>query len=140
MWVLLIGLWIGAVYFMWDAMTTVPSADRLEETRLAAIPTPRTFFAAVAFSAMELALVLAAAWPWRPELYASRLALGALIMVTWFVSTVPMELSGMDRVHRQWLALTILTLVAAVVVVLSYRLARRIVVRPRGAGGARPIE
>ncbi|NIQ60061.1 MAG: hypothetical protein GWN02_34605, partial [Gemmatimonadetes bacterium] len=84
-------------------MSTVPSAERLQESRLVAIPTPRTFMTAVVFSAMELAVVLAVLWPWRPAYYASRLALASLAVLTWFLMTVPtsMQLSRMDWVHRR---------------------------------------
>lgn len=125
-WALLAITWIVAVYYLWDALTTVPSAERLERSKLVAIPTPRTFFAATAFSAMELAVVLAALWPWRTRYYATRLAITALVMSTWFVTTTPMQLSRMDWVHRRWLALVILALMVALVAVLLYRLARRL--------------
>lgn len=125
-WGLLVVLWLVAVFYMWDALITVPSAERLEETRLVGIPTPRTFFAAVAFSAMELAVVLALLWPWRPEYYATRMAFTALALITWFVTTTPMELSRMDWVHRVWLAVTIVALLAGLVILLGYRLSRRL--------------
>ena len=91
------------------------------------IPSPRTFFTAAIFSGMELAVILAALWPWRPTLYATRLAVTALALVTWFIMTTPMmELSRMDWVHRRWLAFLILTVLGALVVLLLYRLVRRI--------------
>lgn len=131
-WGLLVVGWCVAVYQMWEAMTTIPSAERLATSRMVVIPTPRTFFAAVAFSAMELAIVLAALWPWRPAYYASRLAITALVMFTWFVVTTPMQLSRMDWVHRVWLALTILALLVAFVAVLASRLIRRLTRRGEG--------
>lgn len=126
LWLALLVFWAVAVYYMWDALTTVPGPERLEETRMAAIPTPRTFAAAVAFSAMELAVVLAALWPWRTEYYATRMGLALLVMATWFVTTTPMQLSRMDWVHRRWLGLTILVLAVALMVVLVGRLAARV--------------
>lgn len=131
-WAFLVVTWVVAVYYLWDAMTTIPSAERLERSKMVAIPTPRTFFAAAAFSAMELAVVLAALWPWRTQYYATRLAVTALVMGTWFVLTTPMQLSRMDWVHRRWLALVILTLVVALGAVLLYRLARRLAGSRRG--------
>lgn len=119
-WLLLIASWVVAVWYMWEAMTTVPSAARLQETRLVEVPGPRRFFAATAFSAMELTVVLAVLWPWRIEYYASRLAIAALAIVTWFVSTTPVDLSRMDWVHRRWLAfLALATLVALAIVLVS---------------------
>lgn len=129
-WGLLAALWAVAVFFMWDALTTIPSADRLEDSKLVAIPTPRTFFAAVAFSAMELAVVLVALWPWRPEYYGSRLGVTTLVMIAWFITTTPMDLSRMDWVHRRWLAATIALLLAGLLVLLAWRLARRLRATP----------
>ncbi len=120
-WCLLIMSWVVAVWYMWDAMTTLPSAERLEETRLVEIPGPRRFFTAAAFSAMELALVLAALWPWRPGWYATRLAVTALGTITWFVTTIPLDLSRMDWVHRRWLGFLILAQLVALLAVLAYR-------------------
>ncbi len=120
-WLLLVVSWVVMVTFMWDAMTTIPSAERLQQSRLVEIPGPRRFFAAVAFSAMELAVVLAALWPWRPAYYAGRLAIMALAVATWFLITVPPGLSDMDRAHRQWLAFLVLAQVAALAVLLAYR-------------------
>lgn len=130
-WLLLLASWVVAVAFMWDAMTTIPSAERLQETRLVEIPGPRRFFAAAAFSAMELAVVLAALWPWRPAYYASRLAVTALGVVTWFLITVPPGLSQLDLVHRRWLAFLVVAQVVALVVLLAYRSIRRLVDRRR---------
>ncbi|MDX1674378.1 MAG: hypothetical protein R3314_06180 [Longimicrobiales bacterium] len=126
-WILLIASWVVAVWYMWDAMTTIPSAERLQESRMAEIPGPRRFFAAMAFSGMELAVVLAALWPWRPAYYASRLAVTALGVLTWFIMTTPMDLSRMDWVHRRWLAFLALAQVAALVTVLVYRGIRAVI-------------
>jgi hypothetical protein len=114
--------WIVAVAYMWDAMATIPSAERLEESKLVVIPTPQTFLTSVIFSGMELAVVLAALWPWRPAYYASRLAVTTLALMAWFVTTTPMDLSRMDWVHRRWLAATTLLVLVALLVLLAYRL------------------
>lgn len=120
-WLLLVVSWAVAVWYMWDAMTTMPSAERLQQTRMAEIPGPRRFFTAATFSAMELAVLLAALWPWRPAWYGSRLAIAALGTLTWFVVTTPMDLSRMDWVHRRWLAFLVLAQVVALLVLLAYR-------------------
>jgi hypothetical protein len=137
-WLLLLVSWIIAVTGMWDALTTVPSAERLEESRMVVIPGPRTFFAAAIFSAMELAVVLAALWPWRPRFYASRLALTALAIVTWFLMTVPMDVSRMDWVHRVWIAFLAVAVTAALLVLLLYRLIRLLAARPVARSGSGP--
>lgn len=122
-WLLLALSWAVALWYMWDAMTTIPDAARLQESRLVEIPGPRRFFAAAAFSAMELAVVLAALWPWRPAFYATRLAITALAVLTWFITTTPLDLSRMDWVHRRWLAFLGLAQILALVVLLGYRAA-----------------
>lgn len=128
-WLLLIASWAVAVWYMWQAMSTVPSAARLQETRLVEIPGPRRFFTATAFSAMELAVVLAVLWPWRTEYYASRLAIAALAIVTWFVSTTPLDLSRMDWVHRRWLAFLALATLVALAILLLHRAVRAVLER-----------
>jgi hypothetical protein len=126
LWLLLILSWAIMVAHMWDALTTVPDADRLEETRMAVIPTHRTFFAAVAFSAIELGVVLALLWPWRPTYYPARLAAAALGILTWFTMTIPMGLSRMDWVHRRWLFFLALATGAGLAINLLYSLGRRL--------------
>lgn len=138
-WLLLVVSWGVAVAYMWQAMTTVPSPERLAESKMVAIPTPRTFVTATIFSGLELAVVLAALWPWRPALYATRLAGTALGLATWFIISTPMDLSRMDWVHRRWLAFLFLAVVAALAVLLLYRLVR-LFARPRAprdGGGTR---
>lgn len=123
-WLLLLVSWVVAVVYMWEAMSTVPSAERLQQTRLVEIPGPRRFFSAATFSLMELGVVLAALWPWRTAYYATRLAITALGVVTWFIITTPMDLSRMDWIHRRWLAWLVLAQLAALVVLLAHRLVR----------------
>ena len=124
-WVVLVASWIAMVAYMWEVSATIPAGERLQESRIAVVPTPRTFYTAVVFSAMELGLVLAALWPWRPTLYASRLAVSGLALVTWFVMTTPMSLNRMDGVHRRWLAFMILAVALALITLLAYRTGRR---------------
>lgn len=123
-WLILALSWVVAVAYMWEAMSRVPSAERLETSRLVHIPTPRTFMTAAIFSAMELGVVLAALWPWRPGFYASRLGATALALITWFIMTTPMSVSRMDWVHRRWLAFTTAAILLALVVLLVYRALR----------------
>lgn len=130
-WLLLIVSWVAMVAHMWEALTTVPSAARVEESRMAVIPTPRTFAAAVIFSALELCVVLAALWPWWPAYYPARLGLTAMALVTWFFITIPVGLSQMDWVHRRWLGFMIVATTAALVVDLAYRLLARLLARSR---------
>jgi hypothetical protein len=137
-WALLILSWITAVAFMWEAMTRVPSAERLEESKLVAIPTLRTFLTAAIFSGMELAIVLAALWPWKPDFYASRLGVTALALVTWFITTTPMDVSRMDWIHRRWLAFLIVASTAALLTLLLYRLSRHLVARRWPPGESAP--
>lgn len=134
-WTLLMVSWAIQVAYMWDALTTVPSAERLEETRMAVIPTSRTFFAAMVFSALELSVVLVALWPWRAGYYTARLSGTTLALVTWFIMTTPMDLSRMDWVHRRWLFFLILAVGGALLVSAAYRSIRAVAARERGDGG-----
>lgn len=135
LWIALAVSWVVAVAYLWEALATVRSAERLDESSLMGTPTLRTFVAVAIFSGLELGVVLAALWPWRPAFYASRLALTALGIVTWFTMTTPMDLSRMDWVHRRWLAFLALTVTAGLVTLLAYRLWRRLTDgRPRVAG------
>ena len=118
--------WLLAVWYMWEAMATLPSAERLETTRLVAIPTIRTFLSAVLFSALELAIVLGLLWPTWPQLYATRVAVAVLALVTWFILTTPMDLSRMDWVHRRWLVGMAAGLTLALVALLLLRAGRRL--------------
>ncbi len=133
-WALLVLSWIAAVAFMWEAMSRVPSAERLEESKLVAIPTLQVFLTAAVFSGMELAMVLAALWPWKADFYASRLGVTALALVTWFIMTTPMDLSRMDWIHRRWLAFLIVASLTALLTLLLYRLARWLAGRRRPPG------
>lgn len=126
LWVALLVSWGVQVAYMWDALTTFPSAERLEESRMAVIPTSRTFFAAMTFSALELAVVLAALWPWRPAYYTARLGATALALVTWFTITIPMGMSNMDWVHRRWIFFMILAVGGALAVNVLYRAGRAV--------------
>jgi hypothetical protein len=130
-WLLLVVSWVVMVAYMWEALTTLPSAARLEESRMAVIPTPRTFAAATIFSALELGVVLAALWPWWPAYYPARLGLTAMALITWFLITIPMGLSQMDWVHRRWLGFMILATATALVVDLTYRVLARLLARSR---------
>lgn len=121
-WLLLLVSWVVAVVYMWEAVSTIPSAERLEQTRLVEIPGPRRFLAAAAFSLMELTVVLAALWPWRPAYYGTRLAITTLGVLTWFIMTTPMDLSRMDWVHRRWLAWLVLAQAVALLVLAVFRL------------------
>ncbi len=126
LWICLIVGWGVMVVYMWDAVTTLPDADRLAESRLVAIPGARTFITSVIFSGLELAVVLAALWPGWSGWWASRLSITALGLVTWFIMTTPMrELSRLDWVHRRWLAFMFLVLVAALATTVVYRLVAR---------------
>jgi hypothetical protein len=125
-WLLLLGSWAIMISYMWEALTTLPTPERLQETRMAVIPTSRTFFAAVLFSGLELGVVLAALWPWRPSHYAARLGITCLALITWFVITTPMGTSRMDWVHRRWLFFLVLATAAALIINVGYRAVRRL--------------
>ena len=124
-WSLLAVSWVVAAIYMWHAVATIPSAEHIEASRLVGPLTPRMFVTAVIFSGMELGIVLAALWPWKPEYYASRLCVAGLALVTWFIMTTPMDLTRLDWVHRCWLAFMISAVAVALLGLLAYRAWRR---------------
>jgi hypothetical protein len=130
-WALLAVSWMVMVAHMWDALTALPTAERLEETRLTAIPTPRLFFFAVGRSAVEILVTLGVLWPWRPRYYLGRLAGVMVALGIWFFATIPMGLSQMAWVHRRWLFFLVLATAGALAVGLGYRLVRTAVERIR---------
>lgn len=122
--------WGVAVYLMWRGLTTVPSADRLAESRLVPIPTPASFARELALSATELGAVVALSWPGRRLLL--RLWLAALGAWTWFFATAPLGINTVQWAHRRWLAAVAFWLLVTAVVAAARALVRR------GRGTDRP--
>lgn len=97
--------WVILLPLLWSAVTTLPSPERLEQTRTAAIPTLRTLLIVIALSAAEAAFALLLLWPrWRGA-YTGRLLGAAVGLGAWFVASTPLSMSRLDWVHRRWLAL-----------------------------------
>lgn len=111
--------WGVAVYLMWRGLTTIPSAERLAESRLVPIPTPASF-------AREFALT----WPGRRFLL--RLWVAALAAWGWFFATAPLGINTVQWAHRRWLAAVALWLLVTAVIAAARALARR------GRGTDRP--
>lgn len=116
--------WIALVPMLWSAFSTLPSAERLEQSRMARIPTLGAFLFVLGKSAVELLAVLALTWP-RVRGYATRLAVAALGLVAWFFFSTPLSLTRMEWLHRRWLVAMVLLLLAALVLELGLRLVRR---------------
>lgn len=119
---LLLG-WLIMLPLLWRAFTTVPSAERLRESRMVQIPTLETVIQQVGLSAVELGVALLLAWPGRRAL--SRLWVAAIGAWAWFLATTPLGLSTVQWVHRRWLAATALLLLAAALGASTLRLVRR---------------
>lgn len=120
-WVALILGWLTMLLYAWSAFATFPSAERLEQSRMAPIPTLRSLALLGVRSAVELTVLLVLTWPWRSRAYATRLALAAGLLVAWFVLTTPLTLSMTEWVHRRWLAAVTAAVVVAFLVVLAAR-------------------
>jgi len=121
-WLALALSWVILLPLLWSAVSTLPSAERLEQTRTVPIPTLASFLRVMAVSAAELAAVLLVTWPGWSRAYTARLFAAAMMVGVWFVMSVPMTLTRLGWVHRRWLALVAFALFAAGV----YRLARRL--------------
>lgn len=128
--------WIVLLPLLWSAVTTLPSAERLEQTRTAAIPTLRTLVMVIALSAAEAAFALLLLWPrWRGA-YTARLLGAAVVLGAWFVASTPLSMSRLDWVHRRWLALVAFGLMIVGVFRLGHRAVRW--VARHVSRGARP--
>jgi hypothetical protein len=132
LWTLFILGWLAMLLHLWSAFATFPSAERLEQSRLVAIPTLRTVALLAGRSMLELAAVLALLWPWRARAYLARILVAAVLLATWFVLTTPLSLSAATWVHRRWLAAMVVTLLAAAAVSLAASGARLLRARLRG--------
>lgn len=126
LWIVATASWPVMLLEAWSAFATLPSPERLETSRLAAIPTLRTVARLVMRSAAELAVVLALLWPWRERWYTRRLLGSAGLLAVWFVATAPLVLTRLEWVHRRWLVFLVALQLAFVVVRLTVELLRRL--------------
>lgn len=120
--------WLVLLPLLWQAFATLPTPERLEQSRMARIPTLGSFLYTTGRSALEFAALLALTWP-RPRLYASRLAFASVALLGWFLYSTPLNVSRMEWLYRRWLALAVLALLLALLVEVLARLARKAVRR-----------
>jgi hypothetical protein len=116
LWCALILGWLVTLLYMWNAFATLPSAERLEQTRTMPIPSLGTAAMLAGRSLLELCAALLLLWPWRVRLYAARALAGAVAFGIWFIMTTPLTLSAMGWVHRRWLAAVIAVMLATFLV------------------------
>lgn len=95
--------WLVMLLYAWSAFSTVPSAERLEESRMTQIPTLFTFGMLALRSVVELIAVLALVWP-AARLYLTRVLFAAIALAAYFLATAPLTVTLMEWVHRRWLA------------------------------------
>jgi hypothetical protein len=126
-----LGLWLGLIVgwlvmllYLWAGFATFPSAERLEHSRMMAIPTLRTVALLGVRSVFELAVVLVVLWPGWSRLWAARLLTASLLLAAWFLVTTPLTLSTIDWVHRRWIAANAAVLLLSFSVVVAVALAR----------------
>lgn len=112
-WLALVVSWAIMLPLLWSAVSTLPSPERLEQTRTVPIPTLGSFLRVMAVSAVELAVTLVLIWPGWRRAYTLRLFGAAVLLGTWFVFTTPMALTRLEWVHRRWLALVAFVLLVA---------------------------
>ena len=120
---LLVISWLVMLVLMWREFWTLPSPELLERRREVQPPTMRSLFGSVVRALAELAVLLVLLWPGR--LYRTRVAGTALLLVAWFVFTVPMTISSVEQVHRRWLAAVFLALPVVLLASLAAALVRR---------------
>ncbi|HSJ25843.1 MAG TPA: hypothetical protein VK929_14295 [Longimicrobiales bacterium] len=123
-WSALILGWLAMLLQLWSAFATFPSAERLEQSRLVAIPTLQSLALLVGRSIVELGVVLALTWPWQARLWITRVCAAAIAVAAWFVATTPLSVSATSWVHRRWLAAMVAGLLLVAAVALLARLTR----------------
>jgi hypothetical protein len=111
--------WLVMLLFAWSAFATLPSPERLGQTRMVPIPTLRSVLLLLLRSGAEALVLLGLLWPWSSQAWTRRCAAAAVLFTTWFITTTPLSLSALDWVHRRWLALVtaaaIVTFMASVI-------------------------
>jgi hypothetical protein len=125
LWAALVLGWLIMLIYMWAGFSTLPSAERLEHSRMMAIPTLRTFALLAVRSAAELGVVMALLLPWWRRFFTLRLLAAALLLALWFFATTPLTLSTMHWVHRRWLAAMVAGLLGCTLVSAAGHLLRR---------------
>lgn len=119
---------------LWTAFATVPSMERLAQSRMVEIPTLRTVGLLVARTTLEAGILLALLAPWIPTRYLTRLWLAVVGVGAWFLATTPLGLTRMSWIHRRWLALVWVVLLGAAAVATGVRGVARL----RSRQGDRP--
>lgn len=122
LWLGLLVSWVVLLPALWTAFSTVPSAERLAQSRMVEIPTLRTVGLLVGRATLEIGVLLALLFPWRRRLYLTRLWLGAIAVGVWFIATTPLGITRMSWIHRRWLALVGVGLLAAAGVATAVRI------------------
>ena len=124
--------WVIMMAYAWSAFSTMPTPERLETSRMSRIPTLGTLTWLGARSMLELAAMVALAWP-AARRYATRLFLALIALAGWFFATAPLTLTGVEWVHRRWLAAVWVTFLLALIGTVAARIFAAAVKRP-GAG------
>ncbi len=116
--------WLVSVPFMWKAVSTVPSAARLQamQSRIMHVPSPATFLRTTGRSFLELAGLLLLLWPGWRRLWLVRLLVAFLALAAWAVLTMPLELTELEWVHHRWLVGSDILLMVALVVTVTARI------------------
>lgn len=140
-----LGLWLGLILgwlvmllYLWAGFATFPSPDRLEQSRMMAIPSLRTVAMLGLRSAAELAAVLVLLLPWWGRFWALRLLGASLALSAWFIATTPLTVSAVHWVHRRWIAGMAFVLLLSCCVVVAARLARLAQRSADGGAGVGP--
>lgn len=112
--------WLILLPLLWKAFSTLPTPERLEQSRMARIPTLQSLRFVVGRSALELIAVVAMTWP-HARWYAARLAFTALGLAAWFLYSTPLSVSRMEWLHRRWLVISVLLVVLGLLLELTVR-------------------
>jgi hypothetical protein len=111
--------WTVMLVRMWAAFWTLPSAELLERQRTVRPPTMGDLWREALVSGAEMAALVLLLWPGWTRLYRTRLLLGAVGTAAWFIASAPLAITSVARVHRFWLFLAAVFLLAVFLATLA---------------------
>lgn len=117
--------WPVTAFLMWQQLWTLPDPEILRLPRMVRPPTMQAFTREAIIAAGEVLVIATLVWP-RRRFYATRLLVAAAALPIWFLITVPRGLTTVDQVHRRVVAALILLLWISLVMLVVWRIARRL--------------
>lgn len=115
--VLLAGVsWVALIVMMWQEYHTLPTAAELADERHVRPPLPFDLYKNIGTSVVEVLFITILLWPGWTRRFILRAIAAVAVLVVWFFATVPMDLNQMEWLHRRWLALMVVAILATCVI------------------------